>query len=955
MLWELIYASLFHDIGKVYHRAFRRGSHSRLSGEFISRYKAVFEGVGVDPTLIGELVREHHGKGDRLSDEHRRLLDCLKKADWCSAAERALGEELLERESKALIELLVSPLWIKDYTLRSRKEPLDEFLRNKYYTRDGKYYCKDETCYKPYPLTFPSPKVIGKIDEEITKYIVALGGDEPVATADELNMLYNERIRRELEEFMDLIRRYTEIGILSPQTLYITLTSYLRPLLLYVPDAIYGVKIPSTNLYGHLVGTASLATAYYFSESFRIIRLDISGIQAFIKRIGSHKGALRQIRGRSLLLQLLMKAIVGHMLREIQLPYSVVIADRGDTVDFIIPDNSDLIRRIKDMYDRVAKYILKIFHNDIYVSIGFSEAVKECIYCEPWDPLYLFKNSFAKALDEVEKNLSVNKLRRHVIEVSKVRGASDDIDYVECRMCRIVLPKNYEYIVDLSREEFNDFKSEVLRIDKDTKYLCLPCFYSQVLGKVSENLTLIIRVYSKQYTEKVWNEIMNDPNKAIIKEPIGSYGVSIDIGRISFNELNTTFIIVSLRQESSVEGGIAEVDERAVIDTIIQYVLGELANELTEGDEIIVYRINDLKNMLIRKIDLLEGVLKELARKNIKLGFSYIFTNFTLGRERTDIDGLAKISGDRKTLIGWARTDIDNTGKMLKILSGSLGRYITIIELINFITGYIAQSILYDDSPFRNAGKIADYVVAVFTGGDDSFVIGRFPEVFKYIARYHDMFARIIGKLDNKPLLTMSAGIYLSEPKYPAYLGYVDSLRKLKIAKDESKNRIAIPTIPYVEISNDNIKAENTIPWSFYDKIFTQLLYATKQDLYENKVKLLDLISNNKTLFYKIYSIIYSLINITSEYLRRNASLTDPAILKYLVSYTYYYNRHKNKLDELDKCVKEVLKDKEKDVSIKPQFIVSRQNIEDALAILNKLGILLSIVLLHVREGINIK
>ncbi len=931
-LWEIVYASILHDIGKVYYRAGHKGRHSELSSSFVAKYAGLFKSINVDVDIIRYLVENHHNPEARGGD-----IDKLKKADHCSAAERDLGEELLGTSTMAYTDLLVSPLTLvllHRLVATGFIDPSEVFkeLSRHLERREDSLVCTQKICYKPYPLTKLSKGLSILERKTLLEYITSFNGSIGYS---ELRELYKEVVE-ELERLFNRLNVYAGYNVFDKETLYNTVASIVKPTLLFVPDAVYGLKtgVPTTSLAAHLLSTASLATTYHYSDSYVVVGLDISGVQGFIRSIARHRGALRQLRGRSLLLQLLSLALKKYITSRLGLPPSIVFTEKADKINLIIPSTREYLGKIDAIRREIEEFLYKFFHGDIYVSIGYSSPVSECRFESPWSREYLVNNSFARALAEAVDSVEKAKARKYsLIEVNKF---FKDKRLVECRECRSTIP--VEYTIDLSNHR--DLV-ERLHLDPEIDRLCYSCFYSQIAGTAAENLHYIIMVHNSGFAEELWREITSDPWSALPRS---------EIGVVVFRELGIVFYIVSKRDE--------KISDEKLLDTLLKFISEQFRRLGCTGGEVIVYKVNDLRDFIPEPKEII-GALKSLSDAELKIGFSYLFTNFSL--RESDLDRIGRI-GDRYTLTAWARIDVDNMSSVGYVLAGSPARYLTIVELISFFVGYLAQSILSTENPFEE-GVLGDRVIVVFSGGDDTFIVGRLAEAYKYIDCYWRLFRDYIGyymagdRLE--PLLTISAGVKLADPEYPAYLGYRDSWSELIRAKDDGRNRVRIPGVYSIEEkeivsrkpggetrATTVSRLKESIEWSIYDKIIGIVTGET-----DKAREFIELIAGNKSLFYKVYSTLKTLVENIEKNIAGNRVVVNESIITPLIHYVYIYQRHQDRLDKAIELLENIYGKVVGIKKLKPEEIAGIRDLRELYRQLTVILSTLAVTLMFLREG----
>ncbi len=214
-----------------------------------------------------------------------------------------------------------------------------------------------------------------------------------------------------------------------------------------------------------------------------------------------------------------------------------------------------------------------------------------------------------------------------------------------------------------------------------------------------------------------------------------------------------------------------------------------------EADHISVYKLNDthFSNVIPGYKD---------AKSPISFGFKFLTKN-TPYKEIKDMEGKAHptedikdfrdLARDSEGINTWAvlRADVDNLGK---IFADGLGEDRTISRVSNlsamlslFFMGWM-EKICEDD-------KYREKVYAIYSGGDDLFVVGawdRMPEIGKNI---YDDFGTFTCM---NPNITLSVGITIApSEKYPLYQAADLAGKALDKSKDlKGKNGVTFLNMP---------------------------------------------------------------------------------------------------------------------------------------------------------------
>ncbi|WP_052833602.1 type III-A CRISPR-associated protein Cas10/Csm1 [Staphylothermus hellenicus] len=931
--YELLFAALLHDIGKIPQRAgigvaenYR--THDDLGARLINEYRDLFEYIGLNPETIRLLVRYHHHalRGFKPPETIKDLLYILEKADRSSASERNMGDEIYSKQ-KSITNYLVSPLWIINYYRhgRSSDHNIEKLPR------------ESTICYKPVSIMSvlrgrSSEKDMEDIEKDLENILRAVNCFHEEKKNDHGVREYYAEIYKDLVEILRELGKTAFAGVMGVEELLETLVNYIRYSFIFVPNALYGVDIPSTNLSSHSILTMALASSYILSGCYegsecriRIGLLDLSGIQKFISSYARRKGALRQLRGRSLLLQLVMKASSIKLLKELKLNISHMILERGDSAVFILPETIDE-KTFNNAIEKIEEAIYELFHGDIYVTYGLSEPFTPS-YQSPWSNEFVEKG-FSKALLDLGGKVSRSKRQKFklvdqsILAKNTIIDDNDDREPDECPLCKATLFK--DNLVPINKEI-----TQEIGLEEDIERICPSCLLSHIAGYAAENLVYIIEIRSKDITDKLFEELRKGNIKSFINK---ISAINAKYGIVPLKGLDTTYIIIS-----DLSGG--ETGHWAFLKSFIEVVLANLIKKYggEEKVSIIIYKNNDPGNFIPRGKDLVDliSILEKI--KNTHVGFSVIFTNVSL--RQNELDDLARVD-DNYTLLSWLKIDGDHMGYTGLHLIGSLGRYATFNELVSLYTNLIGHLILYKRAKLLDNTNplLRNRIAVIYSGGDDSLVIARFVEGLYYLQYYHDWFMKFFGKINGVDALTISAGMILRESNYPSYLSYKEVVQSLEKAKDEGRNRV------FVEPLSINVEGIGSIPWSLYNILMNKSL--------DEEIK--QWITNNKQQSYRLLQISRSIVEYYYKYQReKNAEKKNEyyrRIIEYLIAYIYIYNR----LPKIEKFIKQLTDKGILTISLDPKTIIEKYSTgkinETLVSNFDKLSRLLALAMLRLRE-----
>lgn len=281
---KIVVGALLHDIGKVLYRTGDGRNHSVLGYEFLKE-------LGVNNKSVLDSVHYHHGK--------------------------LLAHAQIPDDSIAYIVYIADN--ISAATDRRKRE-------------DGGFGFKPQ---------IPMQSVFNILNGNKEEYFY-----KPISLNDEkvINMPVDEEPRFDEQYYQNVIRnlRDTVKGIdLSREEYISSLLSALEAYLSYIPSSTSTGELVDISLYDHVKLTAAYASCiyqyleeagrtnykqhcmeeaenFYNEKAFRMLSLDISGIQKFIYTIHS-SGALKMLRSRSFYLEIMMEHMVDELLTRLNL------------------------------------------------------------------------------------------------------------------------------------------------------------------------------------------------------------------------------------------------------------------------------------------------------------------------------------------------------------------------------------------------------------------------------------------------------------------------------------------------------------------------------------------------------------------------------------------------------------------------------------------------------------
>lgn len=174
-----------------------------------------------------------------------------------------------------------------------------------------------------------------------------------------------------------------------------------------------------------------------------------------------------------------------------------------------------------------------------------------------------------------------------------------------------------------------------------------------------------------------------------------------------------------------------------------------------------------------------------------------------------DFDALADKSLGRGNLLGVLKLDVDNLGNIFRLGLGknkTIARMMTLSRMMTlFFEGYINQlldirindfdTIYVNKNDKSKDYRFKDLIYLVYSGGDDTFLVGGWYEVYLFAKLFRSEFERYVCQNDT---ISFSAGLGFFNAKYPVINSiditedYLSEAKEYKNKYDEKpkKNKI---------------------------------------------------------------------------------------------------------------------------------------------------------------------
>ncbi len=391
---KLIIGSLLHDIGKVVYRTGNGQNHSQSGYEFVKQFDQL-----KDNTILN-CIRYHHAanlKNASLQRNDFAYITCF--ADNIAAAvDRRDGDNPENGFDKT------TPLYSVFNILNGNNEK--------------KHYAKQVLDIEN-EINYPTDKAVS-MDESFYKKIIN-------------NISDNLRTQKIAEEYVN------------------SLLSILESNLTYIPSSTSKRELADISLYDHVKITAALASCIleylkennitdyktalfdkaktaYGIEMFRLYSMDVSGIQKFIYQIPS-EGALRELRGRSFYLEILMEHIIDELLQELNLSRANLIYSGGGHCYILIPNTKSALEIVERKENETNEWFIKWFGTELYVAAASVQCSAENLQNVP-------EGSYSNLYRGISAEISGKKLHRYSAEQIIALNFKKNNERRECKSCR---------------------------------------------------------------------------------------------------------------------------------------------------------------------------------------------------------------------------------------------------------------------------------------------------------------------------------------------------------------------------------------------------------------------------------------------------------------------------------------------------------------------------------------
>ena len=385
----LTFGALLHDIGKVVYRgSSAKGTHSKLGADFIEELAAQnadFEGTCGQK--IVEQIRYHHAKemssASRLDDDSLAFVTYF--ADNISAG--------MDRKNEGDEQAAHFDRHVK--------------LRKIFNIINGRH--SDATIeHEDY----------NTIRERIHKGLAGMG-----LCQSDLNSLLNL-----LEATTDKVPSSTNLTELVDVSLFDhAKTTAAIAVCIYEYLSDHGI-----SNYREALFDRQRSPRFYEEPMFLLCSWDMSGIQSFIYNI-SGAGALKQLRARSLYLELMLEHVSDELLERLELSRANLLYTGGGHAYLLLPNTRQTKTIFGTFCDELREWLIEHYGIDLYLATSLVECSAHDLANKGED-----KQRYPKLYQELSEGLSAAKASRYDARTIKELnfGSAGEYDHSrECKEC----------------------------------------------------------------------------------------------------------------------------------------------------------------------------------------------------------------------------------------------------------------------------------------------------------------------------------------------------------------------------------------------------------------------------------------------------------------------------------------------------------------------------------------
>jgi len=908
-------ASLIHDLGKIYQRGIAPEiKHEECLERLLEESKEFKEALR---RAYGELYRDilnlaeaHHERLPKPSHEEvRRLVPYLIKADRESARERT---PIIYREAEKISRIhnfhhmdapFINPLWtyvvntvLREYENICIKDLNKEVFRRaiesiKAYLRDiekgeealetieknenvAKFISwlssKDGFAILPFSIRFHG--IVSNIPQILNSWKEKFGIE---STSELVRHAYLSLIESVKTNLNNIGKAY---GLLieGHKGLINTLYYLLMKDTLFVPSAVFGAIMPDLSLYAHLTTTAAIARASLKTkdERYGLLRVDLSGIQSFITKFTRTAKATTFMRGRSLLVELIQRAVARYLVEQLDLADSNIIVITGGQVELIVPSGiHEVVNRIRSILDNFA---LEELNGELYVSLAYEEIPYKLGTVKGFKDLYLLLDpdyeikgkdadiSFVSIMYKLSKELNRRKFKRYSASEKGLIAETMKGPHI-CPSCKMSFEE--EKLLDKSKlykrvasGNISIFRKFLRELEEtyigeteffDIEKICPLCMTTYLVGIHSRNLKFIVELFFDNVTDEFMDKLYDYSfNYLSAYDTVTTREVKYGSCLIVFRKLRTAYMLIDEHVREPRRLGVRYNDY-----LVLRHLLCEVFKEVRRLShkmgispvvKVMIYAVNDLSPLEEDKIRdpitneevSIVDEIKELCQQSLVLldyiGIGFIMINTwvptVIEKGRPRVKTFDELGNEFMIVMG--KMDGDSAGKIMALISASPTRYVTVSLLYQFFFNIVVNLLLWMET-VTSDDKYANHVYIIYSGGDDMTFVAHWLKGIEFALMvnkwWHNIFPfsrKIVytrkgtSKEYERRVLSVSAGLNVVDTPLPIHITYFDAISMLERAKEEGRDRVCLLSIDPVmaiftelKLSSLEYRIHQSISW----------------------------------------------------------------------------------------------------------------------------------------------
>jgi len=548
-------------------------------------------------------------------------------------------------------------------------------------------------------------------------------------------------------------------------------------------------------------------------EPFLLVTADFSGIQDTVYTISS-KGALKTLRARSFMLELLTEHIIYELLQASRSDKHAIIYSGGGGFSLLLPNTEDNVNAINDYRDILNRWAFTEFSGKLFIALDALECNKDKLKCkEAFKELRqtqadnldkLKRRKFIKQLDELFTPTMPEQLN---VQTECQITRRDDLPPVKMFALPNDLVTSYEKI---SMQDVLDNKKNHKSLE-DYTWASESCFHQYHLGDKLIGAKTIYRSKKTQKNQRYFT--FKDRSNNDVYYSVENNGNIESTWQINSWDKDSPTILYAdyVRTIEQLPKAVQDIEEKAAQEE---------------------NRSFDKKNTAT-----FEGLAASSCGANL------------IGGLRMDVDNMGNLFSEIGSL-----TELSTKSRMLNIF---FKVYLNKICAGNLDGKLIATDIVgkeYDkDNEHRKAGR---NVSVIYAGGDDLFILGAWDETTELAFDIQRCFALFTDGLG------ISGGLTLHQPKFPLYQMAKKSGEAEHVAKNARRALKNCFTPFLLGLTNNdksyefnNNKTVRVIDWNditFFD-ILKNLVALTEKQCVGNQIDAIKLEGVSRGFIYKLF------------------------------------------------------------------------------------------------------